>query len=76
MKFLNYPYFEFGLVRGKIEKVSLIPNDNKYLVEIIFPFGLVSNYGKRLSFQPEMTGSAEIVTDDLSLIERFFYPSK
>ena len=76
IKFQNYPYMEFGMVLGKIKKVSLVPNDKNYLVEVVFPNGLVSNYGKKLAFLPEMTGSAEIITEDLRLIERFFNPIK
>jgi multidrug resistance efflux pump len=74
VKFLNYPYMEFGMVIGKIQKISMVPNDNNYLVEVVFPNGLKTNYGKKLNYLPEMTGSAEIITEDLRLIERLFNP--
>jgi multidrug resistance efflux pump len=76
VKFVNYPHMEFGMVIGRIEKISLVPDENNYLAEVAFPEGLVSNYGKKLPLLPEMTGSAEIITEDMRLIQRFFNPVK
>jgi multidrug resistance efflux pump len=76
VKFSNYPYMEFGMVIGRIEKISLVPDESNYLAEIAFPDGLVSNYGKKLTLKTEMTGSAEIITEDMRLIQRFFNPIK
>jgi multidrug resistance efflux pump len=74
VKFSNYPYMEFGMVIGRVEKISLAPDEKYYLAEVSFPEGLVSNYGKKLTFLGEMTGSAEIVTEDMRLIQRIFNP--
>jgi multidrug resistance efflux pump len=76
VKFHNYPYMEFGMVIGRIEKISLVPDEKNYLAEVTFPEGLVSNYRKKLPLLREMTGSAEIITEDMRLIQRFFYPIK
>ncbi|GAA4234440.1 hypothetical protein GCM10022291_13820 [Postechiella marina] len=40
------------------------------------PKVLVVFYGKTIDFKQEMRGSAEIITEDLRLIERFFYQFK
>jgi HlyD family secretion protein len=40
------------------------------------PDMLISNYGKQLKFSQEMTGTAEIITDDVRLLERFLNPIK
>ena len=45
-------------------------------LQVEFPNGLKTNYGKKLEFGQEMQGSAEIITDDIRLIERFFNPIK
>jgi hypothetical protein len=42
-------------------------------VEIILPKGLKTSHNKTLIFDKELKGNAEIVTQDLRLIERFFY---
>jgi multidrug resistance efflux pump len=76
VKFSNYPYMEFGMVIGKIDKISQAPDEKYYLAEVVFPNGLVTNYGKQLSFRGEMTGTAEIITEDLRIIQRIFYPVK
>ncbi|MCG6186992.1 HlyD family efflux transporter periplasmic adaptor subunit [Maribellus maritimus] len=77
IKFDNYPYMEYGLVRGKVSNVSLVPaEDNFYMVEVVFPEGLVTNYGKSLEFQNQLMGQAEIITEDLKLIQRIFNPLK
>lgn len=74
VRFSNYPDQEFGIVEGIVSTVSLVPLEDSYLVEIIFPDGLITNYGIRLSAMHEMKATAEIVTEELRLIERFFQP--
>lgn len=70
----NYPDREFGIVEGKVKSVSLIPdNDNNLLIDIDLPKGLKTSYNKELSFQQEMSGTADIITEDLRLIERLLY---
>lgn len=77
IKFDNYPFVEYGLVRGKVSNVSLVPGeDNFYMVEVVFPDGLVTNYGISLELQNQLMGQAEIVTEDLKLIQRLFNPIK
>lgn len=76
VRFLNYPDQEFGIVNGEVATISLVPAEDNYMVEIAFPDGLTTNYGKNLPVSHEMKATAEIVTDDLRLIERFFQPLK
>lgn len=73
----NYPDQEFGYVTGKVISVSPVPTaEGMYVVDIAFPEGLRTNYGKELPMTQEMKGSAEIVTKDLRLIERLIMPLK
>jgi HlyD family secretion protein len=76
IRFLNFPDQEFGIVNGRVHSISLVPAENNYRVEIALPSGLTTNYGKTLPVSYEMKASAEIVTEDLRLIERFFLPLK
>lgn len=76
VRFLNYPDQEFGIVNGIVNRISLVPTENNYTIEVAFPQGLTTNYGKSLPISHEMIATAEIVTDDLRLIERFFLPLK
>jgi len=76
IKFNNYPHFEFGMVKAYIKSISLVPFKSNYIVEVNFSKGLVTNYGKKLELSEQMTGTAEIITEDIRLIERFIQPLK
>jgi multidrug resistance efflux pump len=73
IKLDNFPYQEFGSIRGRISNISLLPKENNYLITIQLPDSLVSSYRKKIAFKQEMTGQAEIITEDLRLLDRFFY---
>jgi len=73
----NFPDQEFGYLEGRVEYISEIPDpEGLYVVEIRFPKGLVTNYGIQLPLGSQMQGSAEIITEDIRLIVRFFNPIK
>ena len=74
IKFFNYPYMEFGMVRGVINNISTVPADNMYSVEVSLPGGLTTNYGIELSFNQQMKGVGEIITDDIRFIVRVIRP--
>ncbi len=80
IKLDNYPHMEFGMLKGKVKNISLVPtvsgNDVFYTAEIFIPDGMISNYNKALAFNQEMTGTADIITDDIRLLERLFNPLK
>lgn len=74
IKLDNYRYQEYGIIEGKVRNISLTPDDKEnYYVDIVLPKGLKTSYNKILTFDKELKGNAEIVTEDLRLIERFFY---
>ena len=74
IKLENYPDTEFGMLKGKVKSISLIPNkEGMYLVDVSLPEKLVTTYNKEIEFKQEMRGVAEIITEDLRLFERFFY---
>ncbi len=74
VKLNNYPETEFGMLKGKVKSISLTPDkEGFYVVDVSIPNKLVTTYNKKISFQQEMTGTAEIITEDLRLIQRFFY---
>ena len=70
----NYPDREFGIIRGKIQSISLTPDkDGNLLIDVSLPNKLETSYYKKIIFQQEMSGTADIVTEDLRLIERLLY---
>ncbi|MGB0524561.1 MAG: HlyD family efflux transporter periplasmic adaptor subunit [Flammeovirgaceae bacterium] len=68
----DFPFQEFGYVYGVVTAKSDISRDGKYLLRIDMPNGLMTKYGEALPFSQEMTGTANIITEDLRLLERFF----
>lgn len=80
IKLDDYPYAEFGSIKGKVKSISLITNEyktaqssiNTYLVLVDMPDGLITNYGDNLDFKYEIGGQADIIVKDRRLIERLF----
>ena len=73
----NFPDQEFGYLIGKVESISSVPTaEGFYVVEIKFPDGMQTNYGKILPITQQMSVSADIITEDIRLIERLFMPIK
>jgi multidrug resistance efflux pump len=74
IRLANFPDREFGVLRGEVKNISLVPDkDGNLLLDISLPENLKTNYNKVIPFQQEMKGSAEIVTEDLRLLERILY---
>ena len=74
IRLANYPDREFGIINGTIKAISLTPDkDGNLLMDVSLPNGLKTSYKKQIIFQQEMSGTADIVTQDLRLIERFLY---
>jgi len=76
IRFENFPYMEYGYLKGKVKNISLMPSNENYIVEVELPQDMKTNYDIQLNFSQEMKGSAEIITEDLRLIQRFFNPLK
>jgi multidrug resistance efflux pump len=74
IKFVNFPHLQYGMVRGSIRNISLVPDDKLYAVDVELPDGLMTYYDIEIPFNQEMLGTAEIITDNRVLIERIFSP--
>jgi multidrug efflux pump subunit AcrA (membrane-fusion protein) len=68
----DYPKDEFGQLIGTVKNLSFMPENERYNVRIELVNGLNSTRGKKLNYLPEMSGVAEIITQDKRLIERVF----
>ncbi len=74
IKLDNYPYLEYGMLEGNVASISKIPENGKYSVIVHLVNGLTTNYNKKLNFTQKAEGNAEIITEDLRLLERIFNP--
>lgn len=74
IRLANFPDREFGMLKGIIQNISLTPDkEGNLLIDVSLPKGLETSYKKQIAFQQEMSGTADIVTEDLRLIERLLY---
>ncbi|WP_396192511.1 HlyD family secretion protein [Flavobacterium sp.] len=77
IRLANYPDREFGIIKGKVKSISLTPDkDGNLLIDVSLPNGLKTSYKKDIAFQQEMSGNADIITEDLRLLERLLYQFK
>jgi len=73
----NFPETEYGVLEGKVAEMSAIPDeDGYYYITVLLDKGLLTSYNIQIPFMSEMTGMAEIVTEDLTILERLFYNIK
>ncbi len=73
IKLDNYPYQEYGYVKGIVSQIATMPSNNTYSIEVQLPENLTTSYKKELVYKEEMQGTAEIITEELSVFDRIFY---
>ncbi len=64
---------EFGFLKAIITDISNVPNDNYFQASAKLKNGLTTTHGKKIEYLKNLSGSAQIITEDLRLVERFFY---
>jgi multidrug resistance efflux pump len=73
VKLDNYQFQEFGMLKGQVKNVSLVPQKDTYAIEVTLPNNLITSYNKQLVYKEEMQGTADIITEELSVFDRVFY---
>lgn len=68
----NYPFEEFGILRGNVKSIARIPKERNYLVEVELQDSLVTTYGEVLNFRQQMSGTADIITRERRYLFRLF----
>ena len=74
LKLNGFPYMEFGMLKGNIKAISLVPDAKGYVAEIELSGGMTSSYRENLKFIQQMDGTAEIITKEMRLITRLINP--
>lgn len=68
---------EYDIVQGVVQNISTVPDaDGFLLVEVKLGEKLVTINDKEIIYAPGKIGKAEIIVEELRLIERFFYQLK
>ncbi len=84
IKLDEYPYMEYGMLEGVVRNLYLISDEEQKvtgkerfgMVDVYFPHKLTTVYRKDIPFSGELIGSAEIVTEEISLLEHLLSPIK
>jgi len=77
IKLENYPYQEWGKLRGEISSISNIPKEETLQYTAIVELDtLITSYNHKLEFKQKMKGEAEIIVDEITLMERLLFPVK
>jgi len=74
IKLSGFPYMEFGILRGTISAISLVPEEQGYVADIELTGGMTTTYREQLRFIQEMDGTADIITRDTRAIYRVVQP--
>jgi len=74
IRFDNFPYLDYGMVKGYVSNISEVSDDDFYTVEVELPDGLTSFYNYPIPFSQNMQGNAEILTDKRRLLTRVLNP--
>jgi multidrug efflux pump subunit AcrA (membrane-fusion protein) len=74
IKLTSYPYLEYGMLKGVVKSISLLPSGDEYIIEISLPEGLKTLYGINIEFTQKMQGTAEIITEDVRLLQKMINP--
>lgn len=72
MQFPAYNYMEFGLIKGTVSKLSAMPRDDLFQLEIELKNGLITTYDKEIEFRQGMKGTAEVITEKRTILDRIF----
>jgi hypothetical protein len=75
IKVSAFSYLEYGMLRGNVKSKTLT-SGNEFELEVLLPEGLTTLYKKNLEFIPDMQGTAEIIIDDISLLQRIIKPPR
>lgn len=72
IKLSSYPFEQYGMLTGKVGTVSTVALDTEYSMEIHLTNGLATTNHKQILPQPQLTGTAEVLTDDMNILQRLF----
>lgn len=80
LRFDAFPAQQYGTVEGRVERISLVASlptatedaASEYLISISLPDGLRTRQGLELPLRQEMGGTAEVVTESRTVLQRMF----
>lgn len=73
VKLKSYPYEQYGLIRGRLSYISDVAyHDSVFIAKISFEHFENKDHTRKVVLKNGMQADAEIITEESSLLERFF----
>ena len=67
-----YPFEQFGIIEGKVENIAAGTTGTTYAVRIRLVNGLVTSTNKKIDANAPLSGTAEVLTSDKTILQRLF----
>lgn len=74
IKLSGLPYMQYGVLRSRIFSVAQVPGEGGFSADIELTEGMTSSYREKIRFIHEMDGTADIITREIRLINKFVSP--
>lgn len=68
----DYPKTEFGMLEGKVRRITQMDKEGKYELQIDLLHALKTTYNKQIPPKARLKGNVKIITKDKRLLQRFF----
>ena len=72
LKLASYPSHRYGFLYGTVATKRRDLQTGDYIVNISLDKGMISSHNEELTFESGMTGTAEIITEERSVLSRLF----
>lgn len=72
IKLQEYPFEEFGMLRGYISSITPTILDSAYGLNISLDNGFTTTLNQQISPKPTITGTVDIITNNKNLLQRLF----
>lgn len=64
------------MLQGFVKNISEVPNKDTYAIDVELKNGLTTSYNKTIVYKQQMKGKADIITKNLSVMDRIFFNLK
>ncbi len=76
IKLNAYNSNKYGVIKGIVDTIRYSDKEAKYLVTVYLPNGLVTTYGKKITYTKGLTGEGNIVINKTTLLSYIIQPIK
>lgn len=70
----KYPVHTYGYLIGEVASITYVPYSKNYALEVSFPDGLTTTTQNDIEYEIGLSGRAEIITSNRSILSRIFSP--